>query len=71
MIPIDMMDSVAARKAVQIQISWLHQKPADLDLHCFLKRMHVVLAGQGLICASSFRHYDITNQCKCMYLHNF
>ena len=20
------------------QISWLHQKPADLDLHCFQKR---------------------------------
>ena len=26
-------------KQVQIQISWLHQKPADMDLHCFLKRV--------------------------------
>ena len=24
---------------VQIQISWLHQKPADLDLHCFKKNL--------------------------------
>ena len=25
-------------KKVWILISWLHQKPADLDLHCFQKR---------------------------------
>ena len=25
-------------KTVWIQVSWLHQKPADLELHCFQKR---------------------------------
>ena len=30
------MDSSYGRK-VSIQISWFHQKPADLELHCFQK----------------------------------
>ena len=29
------MDSEAVLKTVQILIRWLHQKPSDLDLHCF------------------------------------
>ena len=33
---------------MQILISWLHQKPADLDLHSFLKRMFPGSVGQGL-----------------------
>ena len=32
-----------------ILIRWLHQKPADLNLHCFQKRINPVSAGQGLI----------------------
>ena len=32
----DAVDSEAEWKIVQIQIRRLHQKPADLDLHCFL-----------------------------------
>ena len=26
---------MSSLEKVQIQISWLHQKPADLDVHCF------------------------------------
>ena len=33
---------------VQIQISWLLQKPTDLDLHCLQNRVHPGSAGQGL-----------------------
>ena len=47
-IPINAVDSEAAGKTVQIQISWLLMKPADLDLHCFLKRIDPGSAGQGL-----------------------
>ena len=32
---------------VQIQISWLHQKPTELDLHC-KSRVYLGSVGQGL-----------------------
>ena len=36
-------------QAVQIQISWLLQKPTDLDLHCLQRQgIYPVSAGQGL-----------------------
>ena len=40
---------------MQIQISWLLQKPTDLDLHCLLRQGMSCLAREGLI---------ITNVCK-------
>ena len=36
-------------KTVWILIRWLRQKPADLDLQCFQKRINPHSAGQGLI----------------------
>ena len=36
-------------QTVQIQISWLLQKPTDLDLHCLQVRIYPGSAGQGLI----------------------
>ena len=33
---------------MQIQISWLLQKPTDLDLHCLQGRVYPGSAGQGL-----------------------
>ena len=33
---------------MQIQISWLLQKPTDLDLHCLQNRVYLGSAGQGL-----------------------
>ena len=36
-------------QTVQIQISWLLQKPTDLDLHCLQNRVYPGSAGQGLI----------------------
>ena len=50
MMPINTMDSEAVWKTVQILIRWLHQKPSDLDLHCFLKRINPGSAEQGLGC---------------------
>ena len=43
-------------QTVQIQISWLLQKPTDLDLHCLQNRIYPGSAGQGLssTCADSF-----------------
>ena len=35
-------------QTVQIQISWLLQKPTDLDLHCLKNRIYPGSAGQGL-----------------------
>ena len=35
-------------QTVQIQISWLLQKPTDLDLHCLQNRIYLGSAGQGL-----------------------
>ena len=43
------VDSPVAWKTMQILIRWLHQKPSDLDLHCFLKRICLGSAGQVLI----------------------
>ena len=34
---------------MQVQISWLLQKPTDLDLHCLQRQGISVSAGQGLI----------------------
>ena len=36
-------------QTVQIQISWLHQKPTDLDLHCLLRQSMSCSAREGLI----------------------
>ena len=33
---------------MQIQISWLLQKPTDLDLHCLQNRVYPGSGGQGL-----------------------
>ena len=33
---------------MQIQISWLLQKPTDLDLHCLQRQVYPGSAGQGL-----------------------
>ena len=46
--PVVSMHLHAEWKTVLIQISWLHQKPADLDLQCFQKRINSGSAGQGL-----------------------
>ena len=35
-------------QTLQIQISWLLQKPTDLDLHCLQNRVYPGSAGQGL-----------------------
>ena len=35
-------------KTVWILIRWLHQKPADLDLQCFQKRINHGSAGQSV-----------------------
>ena len=35
-------------QTVQIQISWLLQKPTDLDLHCLQNMVYPGSAGQGL-----------------------
>ena len=35
-------------KTVWLLISWLRQRPADLDLQCFRNRKNWVAAGQGL-----------------------
>ena len=47
-ISINTGDSEAASKTVKNLISWLLMKSADLDLHCFLKRICLGSAGQGL-----------------------
>ena len=39
---------------MQIQISWLLQKPTDLDLHCLQKQDISGSAGQGLTCIFTF-----------------
>ena len=44
----NLLDSACACKTVQILIRWLRQKPADLDLHSFLKRIHPGSARQML-----------------------
>ena len=47
-IPTIPVDSETSWETVQILISWLLLKPADLDLHCFLKMIYQGKAGQGL-----------------------
>ena len=37
-----------AKKIVWIMISWLYQKPADLDLNCFQKKTILDSAGHGI-----------------------
>ena len=49
MISTNTVDSEAEWKTVQILIRWLLMKPSDLDLHCFLKKIDLGSAGQGLI----------------------
>ena len=44
---------------MQIQISWLFQKPTDLDLHCFLKQGMSCSAREGLI-YEVLQHGDMT-----------
>ena len=63
-------------QAVQIQISWLLQKPTDLDLHCLQKRTYPGSAGQGLIYSHFVqtitilhRHIYLVNQLQHL-LHN-
>ena len=46
-IPVASMLFQSECETVWIQISWLHQKPADLDLPCFKKRTDPGSAGQG------------------------
>ena len=38
-----------AKQTQQIQISWLLQKPTDLDLHCLLRQGMLCSAREGLI----------------------
>ena len=40
----------------QMAFRWLCQKPSDLDLQCFQKRINPGSAGQGLIIKSIFSH---------------
>ena len=54
MISIITLDFEAAWKPGQILIRWLDQKPVGLDLHCFLKRIHMGTAGQGLTLVVSY-----------------
>ena len=37
---------------MQIQITWLLQKPTDLDLHCLQRQVYPDSAGQGLTMVS-------------------
>ena len=39
---------------MQIQISWLLQKPTDLDLHCLLRQGMSCLAREGLRCPNIY-----------------
>ena len=39
---------------MQIQISWLLEKPTDLDLHCLQNRIYPGSAGQGLRVMDTF-----------------
>ena len=47
---IQVVDINSHLMTVQIQISWLLQKPADLDLHCLQWQGISDSAGQGLTC---------------------
>ena len=45
-LPFNIMDAQVERKIVWILISWILQKPADLDLHCFLNQIYRGWTGQ-------------------------
>ena len=53
-----------------ILIRWLHQKPADLDLHCFQKRINTGSAREWLqfLYLSDIKQSHI---CMCIYLVDF
>ena len=46
---------------MQIQISWLLQKPTDLDLHCLLRLGMMWLAKEGLIKNAYWEGYKVTS----------
>ena len=46
-------------ETVQIQSSWLFQKPADLALHCLQRRVYLGSAGLGLRFLDHFRPSSI------------
>ena len=48
LLPVVSMHSQSEWKTVWILIRWLHQKPADLDLQCFQKRINPGSGGQEL-----------------------
>ena len=43
-------------QTVQIQVSWLLQKPPDLDLHCLLRQGMTCSAREGLITKTVTKH---------------
>ena len=57
---------------MQIQISWLLQKPTDLELHCLQNRVYPGSAGQGLnkvlrkgfepVCAKTYNKTCVTSK---------
>ena len=55
MISIVTEESDTAWKTVQILIIWLCQKPADLDIRCFHKKIYPGSAGQRIMHANMFR----------------
>ena len=60
MISIDTVDPLTAMETVQILISWLLMKPADLDLHCFLKTDNHKPADQDLHCFLEWNIYGFS-----------
>ena len=63
---INTVDSKAASKTVQILIRWLCQKPADLDLHCFLKYPGATGLGlkfSSVLSAGSLHHFYFGREC--------
>ena len=59
LIEFNSLDSRATLNTVWILISWLLQKPADLDLHSFQKTIYIVSVGQGFISLSYLFLNDI------------
>ena len=45
---------------MQNLIRWLHLKPSDLDLRCFLKKIDLGSAGHGLIVNDFLKDLDIS-----------
>ena len=52
---------------MQIQISWLLQKPTDLDLHCLLRKGMTCLAREGLILGHVWQGTAIDNMMDDFY----